>query len=105
MRLVSMKETSLRLLFLFSFSAPGMAWAELRDGKLETKLVPNPVEYAVLLPEGYQTAQAPLPLLLFLHGGGGDKSFLGRMRPVLEEMWKAGALPPMVVVTPSAERS
>jgi S-formylglutathione hydrolase len=27
------------------------------------------------------------------------------MRPAIEEMWKAGALPPMVVVTPSAGRS
>ena len=100
-----MNETSARLLLLFVFSAPGIAWGELLDGKLETKLVPSPVEYAVLLPEGYRTAKAPLPLLLFLHGGGGDKSSLGRMRPVLEEMWKAGTLPPMVVVTPSAERS
>ena len=86
-------------------SARGAGAAQLLDGKLETKLVPSPVEYAVLLPENYETAKEPLPLLLFLHGGGGDKSFLGRMRPVLEEMWKAGTLPPMVVVTPSASRS
>ena len=47
----------------------------------------------------------PLPLLLFLHGGGGDKTFLVRMRSLFDEMWKAGTLPPMVVVTPSASRS
>jgi S-formylglutathione hydrolase len=63
------------------------------------------VEYAALLPDGYEAAKDQLPLLLFLHGGGGDKSFLGRMRPVFDELWKAGALPPMVVVTPSAARS
>lgn len=78
---------------------------QLVDGKLESKLVPSPVGFAVLLPDGYDAAKAPLPLLLFLHGGGGDKSFLTRMRPIIEEMWKAGTLPPMVVVTPSAERS
>jgi S-formylglutathione hydrolase len=79
--------------------------SQLLDGKLETKLVPAPLEYAVLLPDGYEAAKEPLPLLLFLHGGGGDKSFLARFRSLFDEMWKAGALPPMVVATPSAGRS
>jgi len=79
--------------------------SQLLDARLETKLVPSPVEYAVLLPDGYAAAKEPLPLLLFLHGGGGDKSFLARMRPALDEMWRAGTLPPMVIVTPSAARS
>src|SRR5205823_3493124 len=67
--------------------------------------IPAPVEFAVLLPDGYDTAQTPFPLLLFLHGGNGDRSFLTRMRPVIEEMWQAGTLPKMVLVTPSAGRS
>lgn len=57
--------------------------SQIVDAKIETKLVPSPVEYAALLPDGYETAKDPLPLLLFLHGGGGDKSFLARMRSVL----------------------
>ncbi len=85
--------------------AQAAAASQLVDGKLESKLVPSPVEFAVLLPDGYETAKETLPLLLFLHGGGGDKSFLTRMRPIIEEMWKAGTLPPLVVVTPSAGRS
>lgn len=88
----------------FVGQAQTVVTSRLLDAKLATKLVPSPVEYAVLLPEGYEAAKEPLPLLLFLHGGG-DKSFLNRMRPVLDEMWKAGTLPPMVVVTPSAARS
>ncbi len=85
--------------------AQNVSASQIVDAKIETKLVPGPVEYAVLLPDGYEAAKDPLPLLLFLHGGGGDKSFLTRMRSVFDEMWKAGTLPPMVVVTPSASRS
>jgi S-formylglutathione hydrolase len=42
---------------------------------------------------------------LFLLGGGGDRSFLSRLRPAIDEMWKSKSLAPMVVVTPSASRS
>jgi len=93
------------LVLLLLSSAQNCLASQLADAKVETKLVPGPVEYAVLTPDGYETAKEPLPLLLFLHGGGGDKSFLARMRPTFDEMWKAGTLPPMVVATPSAARS
>jgi S-formylglutathione hydrolase len=79
--------------------------SQLVESKIETKLLPSAVEYNVLLPDGYETAKAPLPLLLFLHGGGGDRSFLTRMRAIIDDMWKAGTLPKMVIVTPSAGRS
>lgn len=79
--------------------------SQLVESKLETKLLPAPVEFNVLLPDGYETVKEPLPLLLFLHGGGGDRTFLTRMRAAIDDMWKAGTLPKMVVVTPSAGRS
>src|SRR5260370_1258214 len=79
--------------------------SQLVEAKLETKFVPGPVEFNVLLPDGYETAKDPLPLLIFLHGGGGDRSFLTRMRAPIDDMWKTGSLPKMVVVTPSASRS
>ena len=85
--------------------AGNVSASQLIDARLESKLVPSPVEFAVLLPDGYETMKEPLPLLLFLHGGNGDRTFLARMRPIIEEMWKAGTLPPMVVVTPSVTRS
>src|SRR5262249_5813911 len=93
------------LLLLVCGLAQRATASEFLEAKLETKLVPSPSEYAVLLPGGYEAAKVPLPLLPFLHGGGGDKSFLGRMRSPFDEMWKAGTLPPMVVVTPSAAQS
>lgn len=40
--------------------------------RLETNLAPQPVEYAVILPPGYDSAGPPLPLCLVLHGGGGS---------------------------------
>lgn len=79
--------------------------SQLVESKVETKLLPSPVEFNLLLPDGYETAKEPLPLLLFLHGGGGDRSFLTRMRAIIDDMWKSGTLPEMVVVTPSAGRS
>jgi hypothetical protein len=79
--------------------------SQLVESKIETKLLPAPVEFNVLLPDGYETLREPVPLLLFLHGGGGDRSFLTRMRAVIDDMWRAGTLPKMVVVTPSAGRS
>ncbi|MEK6299668.1 MAG: alpha/beta hydrolase-fold protein [Acidobacteriota bacterium] len=93
-------------IILFACAAANIARAsQLVEAKLETKLLPAPVEYSVLLPDGYEAEKGPLPLLLFLHGGGGDRSFLARMRSAIDEMWKAGTLPKMVVVTPSAGRS
>ena len=79
--------------------------SQLLDAELATRLVPSPVEFAVLLPDGYDTAKEPLPLLLFLHGGGGNKNYLRQMRPIFDELWKSGSFPPVVVVTPSAGRS
>src|SRR5262245_35369220 len=79
--------------------------SQLVEGKVDTKLVPSPVEYNALLPDGYDSAKEPLPLLLFLHGGGGDRGFLTRLRRTIDEMWSAGTLPKMVIVTPSASRS
>ena len=90
------RKTGLTLsLLLACCLARSVSASQLVDAKVETKLVPSPVEYAALLPDGYEAMKDPLPLLLFLHGGGGDKGFLGRMRPVFDEMWKSGALPPM----------
>jgi len=84
----------------------GLAQAapRLETIELSSKLVPAPVKVSVLLPDGFQPSQK-LPLLLMLHGGGGDNSFLARMRPTVEAAWAAGDFPPAVVVTPDVGRS
>ena len=91
----------LSLCLLSCFTGRATA-SQLLNARLETKLLPSPVEFAALLPDDYETVKEPLPLLFFLHGGGGDKSFLNCRHPIIDEMWKAGTLSPMVLVTPDA---
>ena len=79
-----------------------MVVSSLETIALDTTLVPSPVEVAILAPDDL-TDEAPL--LLWLHGGSGDSTFLETCRPVFESAWRSGSLPPMRVVTPSAERS
>ena len=99
------RKTLLLTFLLLSCFGSAAAASQVVDAKIESKLVPSPVEYAVLLPDGYESVKDQLPLLLFLHGGGGDKTFLTRLRPVIDDLWKSGTLPPLVIVTPSAGRS
>ena len=69
---------------------------------LPTNLVAaGSVEYAVLLPDGYSQDGERLPLVLMLHGAGGDREQLARFESQIREMWSAGELPDLVVATPS----
>jgi S-formylglutathione hydrolase len=87
----------------------GAASATLIEAELETGRVPSPVPYSVLLPPGFDpdvdARQGRYPLLVWLHGGGGDRDFLADQKPLFEEMWRLDRTPAMVVVTPNAGRS
>jgi S-formylglutathione hydrolase len=96
------------LAVVLAMAGAGAAWAQgskLETLALDSKLVPSPVKVSVLLPPGYAEAKGPLPVMLLLHGGGGDNGFLAQMRPTIEAAWAAGDLPPIVVVTPDVGRS
>jgi len=82
-------------------AAPQASASTLVEGKIESELVPSPVEYYALLPPGYDETSEPLPLVLNLHGGGGSRDVLKRQQPLLDELWEAGSIVPMVVVMPS----
>ena len=69
-------------------------------GFLETGLVPGPVEYALLRPGSGPTAE--LPIVLWLHGGGGSSRFLDSCQPQFASCWQESSLPDVAVVTPSA---
>ena len=78
----------------------GAAASTVVLGSLESTLVPGPVEYAVILPPGYAGAR-DLPLVLNLHGGGGNRDNLVREKAWWDLLWAAADLPPLVMVTPS----
>ena len=79
--------------------------SDYREATLDTTLVPSPLEYGVLRPGPARLADDAndeLPILLFLHGGGGDRTALKSSRHLFERAWREGLLPPMVVATPSS---
>ncbi|GIX09317.1 MAG: esterase [Elioraea sp.] len=100
---------------------PGRAFAALllalalavRPALAEWRVVPDRVEaaagptlrYNVFLPGGYDPARGPYPLLVLLHGAGGDEqSWAGRIRlwRAVEEGIRAGRLPKLIAVMPGA---
>ena len=68
---------------------------------VESSQVPRPLEYSILLPDSYSESAAPYPLLLLLHGAGGDRKSLGQLKPQICKSIEDGTLPPLVAVTPS----
>jgi S-formylglutathione hydrolase len=100
-----MVRTVLGVALALMLSAAAHAQARLETVQVETKLVPSPAKYSVLLPPGYDPAKGPYPLVLLLHGGNGDNGFLAAERPNIEKAWADGDLPPAIVVTPDAHRS
>lgn len=76
--------------------------AQIIRESLSTNLVSaGAVEYAILLPDSYSPDGERFPLLLLLHGAGGDREKIARIEPQISEMWASNELPRMVVVTPS----
>jgi S-formylglutathione hydrolase len=57
------------------------------------------VPVSVLLPPGFDRNGPSLPLLIHLHGGGGDRTMLTEMAPLYGQMFDQGSLPPVVTVS------
>jgi S-formylglutathione hydrolase len=98
---------NLRALAILSILSigPARAASEIVTGEMETNLLPHPLHYTVLLPDGYQATGQPLPVVFALHGGNGDHGFLGNIKDVFDAEWAAGTIPKLIAVTPDAERS
>jgi S-formylglutathione hydrolase len=68
--------------------------------KVSSPFVPSPVEYALIGPDGF-TQMQNLPLVLNLHGGGGNRDGLLRQANQWQALWAGGTIPPAIVVMPS----
>jgi S-formylglutathione hydrolase len=77
----------------------------IKISQIETKLVPGPVTYSALYPDNYEEGTQKYPLILFLHGGGGNHTVLNAIKPIVEELWKTKKLFDAIVVSPSCTRS
>lgn len=72
----------------------------LEKGSLKTSLVPGPVGYSMLRPGNGPSTE--LPIVLWLHGGGGSSRFLETCQAQFVACWNERSLPDLVAVTPSA---
>jgi S-formylglutathione hydrolase len=71
---------------------------ELAD--LPADFAPGGVPYAVLVPPGYGDGGA-YPLCSLLHGGGGSRENLAALKPLFDNWWAIGIVPPMVIASAS----
>jgi pimeloyl-ACP methyl ester carboxylesterase len=72
----------------------------LEKGAIDTSLVPGPVDYTML--RAGSGPRTDLPIVLWLHGGGGSCRFLETCQAQFVSCWNEGSLPDLVAVTPSA---
>lgn len=70
-------------------------------GTVQSEMTPTPVDYYALQPPNYDERSEPLPLVLNLHGGGGNREALKNQQPNIEQLFNTGRFPPAVIVTPS----
>ena len=74
--------------------------AEIVKAEVKSDIVPSPVQYALIAPDGFRSMK-DLPLVLDLHGGGGNREKLLEQQPLWDRLWKDGEIPPAIVVMPS----
>jgi len=72
----------------------------LEKGAIETSLVSGPVDFSMLRPGTGPSRE--LPLVLWLHGGGGSARFLESCQAQFVTCWTESTLPDLAAVTPSA---
>ena len=100
--------TNLRLFLVLLFAIPALAAGRVECSSVKSKYMPGPVAYCALLPPSYDSQPAKkFPVLYFLHGLGGDQSFLvvsGGWN-VIEDAQEQKQIGEFVVVTPQADNS
>jgi len=89
--------------FLFLSASSAFAASRVQCGAMKSKYVPGSVGYCVMLPPSYDASPGRrFPVLYFLHGLGGDQSFLATSgaSSAIEEAWEEKKLGEFVIITP-----
>jgi S-formylglutathione hydrolase FrmB len=94
--------------FLLLFAISAAADSRVQCGAMTSKYVPGRVGFCAMLPPSYDANPARrFPVLYFLHGLGGDQSFLASSgaSSAIEDAWAQKRLGEFVIITPQAENS
>jgi S-formylglutathione hydrolase FrmB len=82
------------------------ATERVQCGSLASSIMPRPVGYCALLPPSYDEQPARrFPVLYFLHGLGGDQTFLVSSGGwgMIEDAWEQKRFGEFVIITPQAD--
>jgi putative tributyrin esterase len=95
--------------FLFLLATVNaVAASRVQCGTMKSKYVPGRIGYCAMLPPSYDANPGKrFPVLYFLHGLGGDQSFLASSgaSSAIEEAWDEKRLGQFVIITPQGENS
>jgi putative tributyrin esterase len=96
------------LFFLFLSTLPAVAESRVQCGAMKSRYVPGRVGFCAMLPPAYDAHPGKrFPVLYFLHGLGGDQSFLASSgaSSVIEDAWEQKRVGEFVIITPQGENS
>ena len=79
-----------------SISSPEV---EIQLHDLKSEIRGEVVPVSVLLPPNHSESDKDLPLLIHLHGGGGDRNSLTRLSDLYTQMFNNETLPSMVIIS------
>lgn len=90
------------------FTASCVAAERVQCGSMNSSIMLEQVGYCALLPPSYDAQHAKrFPVLYFLHGLGGDQTFLVQSGgwSLIEDAWEQKQFPEFVLITPDADTS
>jgi S-formylglutathione hydrolase FrmB len=103
-----LKHLSSFFILLLFLAVTAFASERVQCGSVTSRFVQHPVGYCALLPPSYDAHPARrFPVLYFLHGLGGDHTFLVSNGGwgLIEDAWEQKRLGEFVIITPQADVS
>ncbi|HET9838495.1 MAG TPA: alpha/beta hydrolase-fold protein, partial [Candidatus Angelobacter sp.] len=94
--------------FLLLLTASAVAESRVQCGAMKSRYVPGRIGFCAMLPPAYDaTPGKRFPVVYFLHGLGGDQSFLASSgaSSAIEDAWEQKRIGEFVIITPQGENS